>query len=233
MITSEPSRHGKVMTCDMVFVKGPLCGRKVRTSIFGNSSCQTGDVVLMRSCLESPQHFASNGKYKTDYTTYMKSRGYVARTFVLPHDMQLCTETEISLPFHLQIYRRALLFHTGLLRVFREYQSDLITQSYLSAVLLGSRTCLSSRLRDDYSKSGVSHVLALSGMHLGIIYGIFSLFLFRRRNVVCQLLLLSIIWFYVLMVGFPVSAMRAAMMLSVCTLVHLVGRRGFTLNTLS
>lgn len=234
MITSKPSQHGKVMMCDMVFVKGPLCGKKVRTSIFGKAvPCQAGDVVLMKSRLEVPKNFSSNGKFKTDYTTYMKSRGFVARTFVLPHHIQPCTEAEIDLPFHLEVYRRALLFRSTLLRVFTEYQPDLITQGYLSAVLLGSRAQLSSQLRDDYSKSGVSHILALSGMHLGIIYGLFALFLFRKRNVVGQLFLLSIIWFYVLTVGFPVSALRAAMMLSVCTIVHLMGRQGLTLNTLS
>ena len=233
MITSEPARHGKVVMCDMVFVRGALCGSKVRTSIFGEYSCRAGDVVVMKSHLKVPQDFASEGKFKTSYTTYLKSRGVVAQTFVLPHNIQSCSESEITLPFHLQVWRRALQFRSRLLQVFVEYKADFITQGYLSAVLLGSRTQLSSRIRDDYSKSGVSHVLALSGMHLGILYGLFSLFLFRRKNVVCQLLLLSAIWCYVLMVGFPVSAVRAAMMLSVCTLVQLAGRRGLTLNTLS
>ena len=157
----------------------------------------------------------------------------MAQTFVLPQYIRLCADAEVTLPLYLRLYRMALLTRSRLLHVFAAYRSDLITQGYLSAVLLGVRTHLSSQLRDEYSRSGVSHVLALSGMHLGIIYGLFSLFMLRKRSVFGQLLLLSMIWFYVLMVGFPISALRAAIMLSVCTLIHLMGRQGLTLNTLS
>lgn len=233
MITSEPAQHGKVVMCDMVFVKDPLRGKKIRASILGKPSYRIGDVVVINSRMNIPKNFPSNGKYKTDYTTYLKNRGIVAQTFVLPQYIRLCADAEVTLPLYLRLYRMALLTRSRLLHVFAAYRSDIITQGYLSAVLLGVRTHLSSQLRDEYSRSGVSHVLALSGMHLGIIYGLFSLFMLRKRSVFGQLLLLSMIWFYVLMVGFPISALRAAIMLSVCTLIHLMGRQGLTLNTLS
>lgn len=52
----------------------------------------------------------------------------------------------------------------------------------VSAMTLGDRSMLSSALKDDYSISGGAHILALSGMHLGIIYMVLTLVLGVRRH---------------------------------------------------
>lgn len=99
---------------------------------------------------------------------------------------------------------------------------------------LGDKSSLSDKLEEDYSVSGASHVLALSGLHLGIIYAILSLLLARRRwQSVSQALILIAVWTYVFIVGMSASVVRSAIMLTVYSFVSLLNRNKMSLNTLS
>lgn len=89
----------------------------------------------------------------------------------------------------------------------------------LNAMLLGDRSHLDGEQKQVYRQAGAQHLLALSGMHLGILLALLSvLFLPRVRFsrwrwpvLVCVLLLM---WGYALMVGMPKSLLRAVLMSS-------------------
>ncbi|MGN1256020.1 MAG: ComEC/Rec2 family competence protein [Bacteroidaceae bacterium] len=90
-----------------------------------------------------------------------------------------------------------------------------------SAVLLGKREGITREMRQAYSESGAAHLLALSGLHLGILYGLLHLLIIRRIRyspwrwfALPPLLLL--LWGYVILTGIPISLVRAAIM---CTVV--------------
>lgn len=108
----------------------------------------------------------------------------------------------------------------------------------LSALTLGSKDDLSEEVRQLYNVSGASHVLALSGLHIGILCAVLTacltLFLPGRRCFFWRrLLALPLVWGFVLMVGAPVSAMRAAVMFSLLVVSGSFTRAGFPLNTLA
>lgn len=96
------------------------------------------------------------------------------------------------------------------------------SQGLLSAMLLGHRSELSSHIVELYRQTGGSHILALSGLHLGILFGVFNfallrVLIYRWRYLVGSLGLL-LIWCYALLTGFPVSLCRASLMLSLLVL---------------
>lgn len=104
----------------------------------------------------------------------------------------------------------------------------------VSAMTLGDKTLLTREVKQDFSVSSAAHVLALSGLHLSILYGaLLMLFPHRRYPLVTELILLSTIWAYVLIVGMAPSIVRAATMISVCSLASLGHRKAFSVNTLS
>lgn len=106
--------------------------------------------------------------------------------------------------------------------------------SVVSAMTLGDRQHISGTLREDYIVSGASHVFALSGLHLGMIYIILSLLLPRRRFPKSALsALLLLMWAYVALVGGRPSVVRAAVMLSLYSLLTLSGRHSGGLESLS
>ena len=99
---------------------------------------------------------------------------------------------------------------------------------------LGDKSRITNDLRDIYSISGASHVLALSGLHLGIIYMLLSLVLgSRRRSVLREVLIILGIWSYALFTGLSPSVVRASLMITVYSFVGLVGRDRMSLNALS
>lgn len=108
------------------------------------------------------------------------------------------------------------------------------TYAVVAAMSLGDKSALTRDLKETYSVSGASHVLALSGLHLGIVYMLFSLFLPRRRwPAVSQLCLLLAVWIFVFLVGMPISAMRSAIMLSVYGLLSIGHRNRMSVNALA
>lgn len=103
----------------------------------------------------------------------------------------------------------------------------------VAAMALGDKYALTKDLKDTYSVTGASHVLALSGLHLGIIYMLLSLVVGRRWRMVSQLLVILSIWAFVFLVGMSVSVVRSAIMLSVYALLSLGHRRRMSVNTLA
>ena len=101
------------------------------------------------------------------------------------------------------------------------------TQALCSALVVGQKADLRIETRQAYNRVGASHLLALSGMHLGIIYT-FLYFIFIRvvrhtrwRWHALPFILLCL-WGYALIAGMPVSLMRAALMLSIFTIISLM-----------
>ena len=104
----------------------------------------------------------------------------------------------------------------------------------VAAMALGDKSSLTHELRDTYSLSGASHVLALSGLHLGIIYGLLWLLLPHCRwPAVSQTIILVTMWLYVLLVGMPVSVVRSAVMLTVYGLLSIGHRNKMSVNALA
>ena len=122
--------------------------------------------------------------------------------------------------------------------LFRLEQAPLEPQTInvLAAMLLGCGDMLGDDTRADYSAAGMSHVLALSGMHVGIIAMIiaFALWPFYFGRHVRTRLILTIIalWFYAALTGFIPSVTRSVIMASVYMFGRVLQRRTSSLNSL-
>ena len=104
---------------------------------------------------------------------------------------------------------------------------DSDTASLVSAMLLGNKDALDSGVRRDFSRLGISHVLALSGLHLSIITGLIGgiLSLAQTPNRPKYVLLILIIGAFVCVTGFSESAIRAGLMLAIFYTMMLIGQR--------
>ena len=121
-----------------------------------------------------------------------------------------------------------------LLARFSDNGIDGDAYAVVAAMSLGDKSALTRNLKDTYSVSGASHVLALSGLHLGIIYILFSLFLPRRRwPALSQLVIILFIWAFVFLVGMSVSVVRSAVMLTVYGLLSIGNRDKMSINALA
>ena len=103
----------------------------------------------------------------------------------------------------------------------------------IAAVTLGERNAVSSELTESYRVSGASHLFALSGLHLSLIFALLSVFLptglFPKSSAVVQILLL---WTYVMLVGIHPSLLRAAVMFTCYCLCRLISREAHNTDVL-
>ncbi len=107
----------------------------------------------------------------------------------------------------------------------------------IRAMTVGGQQGMSKQLRLQFSSAGVSHVLALSGFHLSVIYMILDFFVLSvfvsvwwRRT--ATLLAIACITAYVMMAGAPPSLVRAAVMYSIMLLTRMFYRTVMSLDSL-
>ena len=106
------------------------------------------------------------------------------------------------------------------------------------AMVTGYRGEISSALRERYALSGASHLLAVSGLHIGIVFMLINILLLPMLlltygNVARSVVAVLLIWLYVLLCGAPPSAIRAAVMFSLLQIALSSPYRYLSLNILA
>ena len=118
--------------------------------------------------------------------------------------------------------------------VFKNTIQNLINQNFtepqgsiFSALLLGIKRQIPLKVRNWFSRAGLAHVLAVSGLHIAILFGLINDFLVKglmlRRQMAFWLLIVIMV-FFVILVGAPVSAVRAAIMMAALLYGEKIGR---------
>ncbi len=107
----------------------------------------------------------------------------------------------------------------------------------LRAITLGDKGSLTAELREAYSGAGASHVLAVSGLHVGMIWWVLDKILFFRgkrfiHRFIRAVLILGILWFYAALTGGTASVCRSVSMFSLVSLAGLLSRRSSVVNTI-
>jgi competence protein ComEC len=100
--------------------------------------------------------------------------------------------------------------------------------SLAQGVILGIRANIPQDIKDDFSRSGTAHLLAISGLHLGVMAGILlaiGLWLFGRRHYLYVWLAIGAIWLYAVITGMNPPVVRGAIMASLFLIAEALGRQ--------
>ncbi len=105
---------------------------------------------------------------------------------------------------------------------------------FLHAIFLGDKTKLSKEQENIFQKSGTMHLFAVSGLHIVFLYSIFYLLFFslNKNRLICTVLTLIIILFYVNLIGYPPSAVRAFLMITLWQITKIVSKKTNLLSNL-
>lgn len=106
----------------------------------------------------------------------------------------------------------------------------------LGAMILGDKQLIPEDLKDSFSKTGLSHVTAISGMHITIIASLLMTILAqgnKSKKDKAFYLVLIFLFFYIVLVGFPPSAVRAGIMTFAILLAEKVRRQYFAPRALT
>ena len=195
-----------------------------------SQSLEPGERIVLKTFVNPFKNLGNPDEF--DYEDFMHNKGFSGSAFVKSTNWSKTGERSRSLK------TKALNVRAKLLNVYKSFGLDEDSNSFISAITLGYKADLSEDLKDAFRASGTSHILAVSGLHVGIIYiiilSIFSFFGKRGRVLfVKQILILLLLWGYVFITGMPVSVIRAAIMLSLLCVGIMFNRKGLTYNTLA
>ena len=190
-----------------------------------------GEKILFST---SPQALKNNGNpFEFDYKRYMERRK-IYRQVYLSSDKWAKT----CLPESKSIFVKAELARKKLLEIYERQKLGENEFEILSALTLGYKRELDPEIQQVFSASGAMHVLAVSGLHVGIIYGFMVLllgFLNRTRvgRLVFTIISVSMLWGFAFITGLSPSVMRASTMFSFVILGKCANRQTNIYNTLA
>ena len=171
--------------------------------------------------------------FEFDYSSYMRIHGVSGEIYV---DAGQWFRPEQGID-------RSLLTTAGRLR---EHLLDVLKNNGLrgteyavaGALILGYRSEIDQETRHSYAVSGAMHILAVSGLHVGILYLLIHFLLgfikkIRYYSFVRVIIILIIIWFYALLTGLSPSVTRASTMFSFVAVGVTFRRSANIFNTLA
>jgi len=189
-----------------------------------------GDEIVFRATFQPFRNMGNPDDF--DYVQFMEMRGFAGSAYVADGKWML-TDGKAS-----SLFIIAQQMRSKILDFFRSFQLPPDQYAFLSALMIGYKGSLSNDIRDAFSASGTSHVLAVSGFHVGVIYIILTGLLgfmggSRRQRIIKQIAVIAALWVYAFITGLPLSVIRAAIMLTVFCVGNTVNQNGFTYNTLA
>ncbi len=168
-----------------------------------------------------------------NYKKFAADRGLFYSVFIEPADFLLPDSgyTTPILPWHI----RARDF---LLQNIRKYIPYDKCAGVAAALLCGYRGDMDKALVQQYAATGVAHIIAISGLHLGLIMQALTLIFnrikpIRNRTRLTSAVIIILLWAFTLITGASPSVLRSALMFSVLLLGKVIGREGNSWNSLA
>ena len=195
-------------------------------------SLRYGDVIVFHErpkLVEPPMN-----PEQFDYKKYLARKGISYQAYLKNDSWEKLKESRVN-----RLYAFSYRLRDFLLETMRNLGVEGDEYSVAAAILLGYDDTLPTELRQKYVAAGSMHILCVSGMHVGVIFMVFSNmlgFLDKRKrwqNLLKQSLLLLLIWFYALLAGLAPSILRSTIMLSFVILGDMLKRNGILLNSLA
>ncbi len=198
-------------TAHLLSANGKRCRGKVQVTTDSLLTPHCGDIIGAKAYLRA---FTASGN---GYERSMLRRGYIGNMNI----------SQNRLFTYLPTAKESL--HSTTLNRLNSLIPDGAGKKVALAMTLGSKEHFEGSLKQSYSNVGVSHLLAVSGLHVGIVVMLLNLLflplvLLWRGNTIKSVAIVAAIWLYVALCGYPVSAIRAAIMFSVLQLS--LGTRG-------
>ncbi len=169
--------------------------------------------------------------YVFDYSSYMKKLGVYNQVSV----------TQKTILNH----QRGSPTIRGQMARLREHIILKLKQNHLAndelaiieALILGQRKDISNDLYTGYTNAGATHILAVSGLHVGIMLLLISFVLkpfyyFKHGKTIALVLTVFFLWGFALLAGLSASVTRAVTMFSFLVLAQLLNRETNAINTL-
>lgn len=235
MLKNYPLEKANSYRLDLELIDSVYGGYNIILYVPKDSLVQTiepGNLISFRGVVKSPSNESIDGDF--DYARYLYRNGISGTLWVDSRNWKLLADTLLDVPPAVV----ALKCRKYILDKYKEWGLKDDVLAVVAAVTVGYKDELTDELRAVYSTSGASHVLAVSGLHVGILFSILSFFfpLFtNNRKIVWikEITVVCVMWGYAFIIGLPYSITRSLIMFSLLAVCKSIGRENSSLNALA
>ncbi|WP_396148996.1 ComEC/Rec2 family competence protein [Flavobacterium sp.] len=189
---------------------------------------EIGDKILANAIIKPI--IRPHNPYQFDYAAYLEKKDVFDQLYLENQNYKVIAKQE-NLNFQLEKTRN---------KVVAFFENENITTeriNIIKALFLGQRQNIEQETLDNYSKSGAIHILAISGLHIGILLYFFKALLkpiehIRYGRVITPFLLIIILWSFALLSGLSASVVRAVTMFTFVSIGMYMNRETNIYNTL-
>ncbi len=186
---------------------------------------EIGNQVIIEGVIRKGRE--KRNPFEFDYNAYLNSSGIDALLYIKKiSDVQVTDNA--SAHFANSIYRLRSAINSRISRLYNAEAAGLV-----KGLLLADKSGIDYGTREQFVNSGVIHVLAVSGLHVGFIAYIFFI-LFNRFNIYLRYIAtIAGLFFFVLLTGSPASVFRASLMASILLVTQMSNRSYNNFNTMA
>jgi competence protein ComEC len=190
-----------------------------------------GDLILVRARWQEVN--GPRNPYAFDYRKYLSRKGIYHQAYIKSRQWSLTSRAGGNI-----LFRTAWRWREYLVGILRNNKLSGEELAVGGAILLGEYQNFDPELLRAYSGAGVTHILSVSGLHVGIVFIVFSTCLFflnrnRKTKLIKAILLILMTWFYALLTGLSPPVERSAAMFTFIITGQAIHRKCHILNTLS
>ena len=223
-------------TMNAIAGNGQYCATNGKLIIyFSQQSFQTeiseGTQVVFTKSLQEIKNACNPGGF--DYKQYCLFQQITHQVYLAPGEYVVLEKNNAS---SLSVFINAIRQKT--ISILRTYIPGDKERGLAEALLIGYKDDLDKTLVQSYSNTGVVHIIAISGLHLGLIYWLLVQLLkpLQRRKYTRWLkpvIIIAGLWIFSLLAGAQPSVLRSAVMFTCIVLGESIGRRSSIYNSLA
>ena len=181
-----------------------------------------GDRILIKNKFVAIKE--SLNPHQFNYKNYLAKQGIHQQVYATKQELLLLDQTSTSFLEFIAAFRLKIQ------QSLQQYDFSEDELAIMNALLLGQRQDISKELTANYSKAGAIHILAVSGLHVGIILWMLSFVLkplerYKKGKVIKLVLVVLFLWFFAVLAGMSASVTRAVTMFSAIAIGQFFNKR--------
>lgn len=186
-----------------------------------------GDKIIVKGNFEEASRARNEGGF--DYKQYLKSKNIYGIITVDKEDISFIKKNNVDV---INLLANKV---SNSMKIKIEQNLSNETSQLLSGILIGNKSNLQKEIQEDFKNSSLSHVLAISGMHVSyVMLGItFAISKIKFSKKVSKIITILILLFFIILTGKTASVTRACFMSSYIILASMFHKKAHVLTSIS
>lgn len=219
--------EAKILQVNQKKVKGEILINIDRK--YNNNTFKVDDILLINSKLIEVNKALNPNEF--DYKKFLKKKG-------IHHQIKLEEGSFIKLANNKKTLKGyAFIFREKINKALSKHNFSQEELSIINAILLGQRQYISLEVFENYKNAGAIHILAVSGLHIGIVLLLLNFLLlpvenFKRGKIIKLIIIITCLWLYAFIAGLSASVVRAVTMFTAVAIGWMSNRPSSVKNNL-